>query len=75
LGEGLLKHGNIKIRRVWVREDIKMMSPSLRGGTWILSQEKYQDKEVRLRWVRVKEDQDKEFSLNEDRVEEGIKSR
>jgi hypothetical protein len=48
LGEGLLKHENVKIRRVQVREDIKMMSPSWRGGTWSLSQEKDQDKEVKL---------------------------
>jgi hypothetical protein len=40
----LIKHENIKIRRVRVREDIKMMSPSWRGGTWSPSQ----DKEVRL---------------------------
>jgi hypothetical protein len=64
LGEGLLKYENVKIRRVQVKEDIKMMSPSWRRGTWSPSQEKDQDKEVRLSYVRVKEDQAKEFSLN-----------
>jgi hypothetical protein len=48
LGEGLLKQENVKIRRVRVREDIKMASPSWRGGTWSVSQEKDQDKEVKL---------------------------
>jgi hypothetical protein len=43
-GEGLLKHGNVKMRRVRVSEDIKMTSLSWRGGTWSPSQEK----EVRL---------------------------
>jgi hypothetical protein len=63
-GEGIHKHGNIKIRRGRVREDIKMMSPSWRGIRWSLSQEKDQDKEVRLSCVQVKEDEDKEFGLN-----------
>jgi hypothetical protein len=52
------------MRRVRVKEDIKMTSPSWRGGTWSPSQEKDQDKEVRLSSLQVKGGQDKEFGLN-----------